>query len=239
MTRAHPTITDAVFAPAMASDPAGPLITFYDDATGERTELSTITTANWAAKTANLIRDEFGLAPGDRVAVDLPAHWQTLAILLGAWWAGCEVVVGPSDAAAAAFCSLDRLDANDHGGEVAVAPLDPFARAVDGLPIGVTDYGSAVRVHGDQFAPVVAGPSALDGRDTAEIIDAATTFAVGAGVGAGARIMSTRHWDTAENIVANVLSMLVVGGSLVQIVNPDVPRLTDRAISEKATATLS
>lgn len=235
----HPTVTDAVFAYAMTHDPAGPLITFYDDASGERTELSTITTANWAAKTANMIRDEFGLSPGDLVAVDLPVHWQTFAILLGAWWAGCEVVIGPSDAAAGAFCSLDRLAANDHGGEVAVAPLDPFARPVPGLPIGVTDFGSAVRVHGDQFAPVVAGPVALAGRGAAETIAAAFEFADTAEIGPGARIVSTRRWDTADNVVANLLSVMIAGGSLVQIANADTTRLTDRAASEKATATLS
>lgn len=236
---AFPTVTDAVFAHALATDPAGPLITFYDDATGERTELSTITTANWAAKTANLIRDEFGLVPGDTVAVDLPAHWQTLAVLLGAWWAGCEVVIGPAAGAAAAFCSLGRLEANDSGAEIAVAPLDPFARPVSGLPIGVTDFGSAVRVHGDQFAPVVAGPLALDGRGVTEIIAAAQEFATVTDIGPSSRILSTRHWDTADNVVTTVLATPIAGGSLVQVVNPDVARLAGRAASEKVTATLS
>ncbi|HZB48967.1 MAG TPA: TIGR03089 family protein, partial [Mycobacteriales bacterium] len=65
---------DALLAAALAGDRAGPLLTFYDDATGERTELSTTTVANWVAKTANLLRDDVGAAPGDRVAVLLPAH---------------------------------------------------------------------------------------------------------------------------------------------------------------------
>lgn len=232
------TVTDAVFAYAMAHDPAGPLITFYDDESGERTELSTITTANWAAKTANLIRDEFDLTAGDQVAVDLPVHWQTFAIMLGAWWAGCEVVIGPRDTAALAFCSLDRLEANDHG-EVAVAPLDPFARPVPGLPIGVTDYASAVRVHGDRFAPIVSGRLALAGRTTGETITAAKVFADTAVLGPGARIVSTRRWDTPDNVIANLLSVPITGGSLVQVVNPDLDRLADRAAREKATATLS
>jgi uncharacterized protein (TIGR03089 family) len=45
--------------------------------------LSTVTLANWAAKTANLLRDELGAGPGSRVAVLLPAHWQSAAVLLG------------------------------------------------------------------------------------------------------------------------------------------------------------
>ena len=56
----------------MASDPAGPRITYYDDATGERIELSTATLVNWAAKTGNLLRDEMGAGPDTRVAVLLP-----------------------------------------------------------------------------------------------------------------------------------------------------------------------
>ena len=69
------TVSSAILDPLMAANPAGPRITYYDDATGERIELSTATLANWAAKTANLLRDELGAGPGSRVAVLLPAHW--------------------------------------------------------------------------------------------------------------------------------------------------------------------
>ena len=59
---------------------------------------------------------ERGVRPGDRVAVLLPAHWQTAAILLGAWSAALvvstvvstEVGTG-ADGAAAAFASGDRV----------------------------------------------------------------------------------------------------------------------------------
>ena len=44
--------------------------------------------SNWAAKTANYFRDELGVARDFTIIVDLPEHWQTVAILLGAWWAG-------------------------------------------------------------------------------------------------------------------------------------------------------
>ncbi|MGY2061148.1 TIGR03089 family protein, partial [Nocardia gipuzkoensis] len=73
MRELNQTVTAALLEPILARDPAGPRITFYDDATGARIELSAVTLANWAAKTANMIRDEFGLAPGARVAVLLPA----------------------------------------------------------------------------------------------------------------------------------------------------------------------
>jgi uncharacterized protein (TIGR03089 family) len=51
------TVSQALLDPLLTRDPVGPRITYYDDATGERIELSTVTLANWAAKTANLLRD--------------------------------------------------------------------------------------------------------------------------------------------------------------------------------------
>ena len=67
-------LAGAILDPLLRDDPAGPRITYYDDATGERIELSTVTLANWAAKTANLLRDEYGAGPGSAVAVLLPAR---------------------------------------------------------------------------------------------------------------------------------------------------------------------
>ncbi|WP_110917481.1 TIGR03089 family protein, partial [Mycolicibacterium holsaticum] len=106
------TVSSAILDPLMAADPAGPRITYYDDATGERIELSTATLANWAAKTGNLLRDELGAGPGSRVAVLLPAHWQTAAVLFGIWWIGAEVVLGHGDADVA-LCTEDRLSDAD------------------------------------------------------------------------------------------------------------------------------
>ncbi|WP_328857611.1 TIGR03089 family protein [Williamsia herbipolensis] len=233
------TVTDAVFGPALATDPASPLFTFYDDASGERTELSTLTAVNWAAKTANFLRDEIGVAPGDRVAVDLPEHWQTFTILLGAWWAGAEVVLGSDPSVSVAFCAHDRLDAHADVDEVVVAPLDPFALPVADLPIGVTDFGSGVRVHGDQFAPIVGGPAALDGRTVSEIVTAATARAAADTITAGSRVMSTCRWDTADGLIRGVLATPVVGGSLVHVSHADAHAMAGRADTEKATVSLS
>ena len=68
-----------VFAASIRRDPASPLLTFYDDASGDRTELSGATLDNWVSKTANLLVDGLGLGPGDVAAVLLPPHWQTAA----------------------------------------------------------------------------------------------------------------------------------------------------------------
>src|SRR4051812_49712532 len=69
-----------------------PLVTFYDDASGERVELSVATYANWVAKTAGLLQDELDLVRGGLVLVDLPTPW------LGAGLLGGGPAGGPSRA---------------------------------------------------------------------------------------------------------------------------------------------
>src|SRR6266516_2737074 len=87
----------SLHAGATARDPARPLLTWYDDATGERLDLSGATLDNWVAKTANLLVDGCGLGPGDRATVALPPHWQTAAVLLGCWSAGVAVGTGAAE----------------------------------------------------------------------------------------------------------------------------------------------
>ncbi|WP_085974187.1 TIGR03089 family protein [Mycobacterium sp. 155] len=234
------TLSAAVLDPLLASDPAGPRITYYDDATGERIELSAMTLANWAAKTANLLRDELGAGPGTRVAVLLPAHWQTASVLFGIWWIGGEVLLGdgsdnPPDIA---LCTRDRLDEADDavaGGEVAVLSLDPFGRPADDLPIGVTDYATAVRVHGDQIVPERHPGPALGGRSVVEVLDAARNAAAAQGFTARDRVLSTAAWDTADDLVEHLLAVFAVGASLVQVANPDPAALERRRSMEKVT----
>ena len=50
---------------------ASPLLTYYDLATGERTELSGVSLANWVDKTSNLLVDELGAGAGDQVELTL------------------------------------------------------------------------------------------------------------------------------------------------------------------------
>ncbi|MCI4676829.1 TIGR03089 family protein [Candidatus Mycolicibacterium alkanivorans] len=233
-------LTDAVLDPLLRGDPMGPRITYYDDATRERIELSTVTLANWAAKTANLLRDELGARPGTRVAVLLPAHWQTAAVLLGVWWTGAEVVLsGPADLA---LCTCDRLDEADEavgGGEVAVLSLDPFGKPVADLPIGVTDYATAVRVHGDQVVAEQRPGPALAGRSVADILEEARDSAAAQGFSTCDRVMSSAPWSTSEQIVANLLAVFVAGASLVQVANPDPAVLDRRRQTEKVTRDLA
>ena len=227
-------LTDALLDPLLAGDRMGPRITYYDDATGERIELSTVTLANWAAKTANLLRDELGAGPGSRIAVLLPPHWQTAAVLLGVWWIGAEVLIDGS--ADIALCTIDRLDEADDavaGGEVAMLSLDAFGKPVPDLPIGVTDYATAVRVHGDQIVPERFPGPALDGRTADEVLSEARERAVSLGLSASDRVMSVSPLT-----VQTLLAVLAAGASLVQVTNPDPALLTRRRESEKVTRTL-
>lgn len=236
MSPSNLTLTEALLDPILAADPAGPRITYYDDATGERIELSALTLANWAAKTANMLRDEFGLAPGARVSVLLPAHWQTAAVLLGAWWAGAEVVLAADPDAELALVTADRLDDVADVPEVAALSLDAFGRPVPDLPVGVTDYATAVRAHGDQFRAAGAGAAALDGRSVAEVLGAARATAAAGGLSGSDRVLSVAPWDSPDALIDGLLAVLAVGGSLVQVANPDPTAMQRRVTSEKVTA---
>jgi len=230
------TVSSAILDPLMASDPAGPRITYYDDATGERIELSTATLWNWAAKTGNLLRDELGAGPSSRVAVLLPAHWQTAAVLFGIWWIGAEVVTaGEADIA---LCTADRLSEADDAvgmGEVAVLSLDPFGKPAPDLPVGVTDYATAVRVHGDQITPERHPGTALDGRSVADVLSGASAAATAQGITADDRVMSSSPWQTPDELIANLLAVFSIGASLVQVTNPDPAAMDRRRQAEKIT----
>lgn len=145
----------------LAKDPGQPLVTFYDDATAERTELSVTTFANWVNKTANLFADELMLEPGDPVRIALPPHWLAPVFLAAAWACGLRVVE-EDEAAAVVVVGPDRLDAaGEGGGEVLACSLTPFATRFAGpLPAGVLDHGLLWPGQSDVFLPVA--PTRLD-----------------------------------------------------------------------------
>lgn len=225
----------------LRADPVGPRITYYDDATGERIELSAVTLANWAAKTGNLLRDELGAGSGSRVAVLLPAHWQTAAVLFGVWWIGAEVLLGGSWDADVALCTAERLDEADATGarEAAVLSLDPFGRPAPGLPVGVTDYATAVRVHGDQIVAEANPGPALAGRSADELLADCEISAATRGLTSGDRVLSSMSWDRPDGLVDGLLSVLAAGASLVQVANPDPAAQPHRIETEKVTRVIT
>lgn len=241
------TVTDALLNPVLAADAARPLITFYDDATGERIELSGATFGNWVAKTANLLRDECDVEPGTTVAVLLPAHWQTAAALCAIWWCGAEAVADPAGADVA-LAAADTLDAASGAGLVVGFSLDAFGRGLGSvasggpLPSGAVDYATEVRLQGDHFDPLTPVPDdapALAGADVAEVVAGARARAAELGLGADDRVLSTAAWPVASTggLVDGFLAVLAAGASLVHVRHPagDQER---RAGTEKVTRVL-
>ncbi len=232
----------AILESLVRADPVSPRVTYYDDATDERIELSAATLANWAAKTGNLLREEFGAGPASRVAVLLPAHWQTVAVLFGVWWIGAEVTLDAAGPADVALCTAARLAEGDaaagSSGEVVVLSLDPFGRSVPDLPAGVTDYATAVRVHADQIDAERRPGPALAGQSVDQVLAGCRTTATATGFTSSDRVWSACSWDTAPALVNNMLAVLAAGASLVQVSNPDPAAQERRRATEKVTRVL-
>ena len=222
------TITDEVLGPLLRADPARPRITSYDDATGARVELSGATLANWAAKTANWLRDELDVAPGDTVAVLLPPHWQTAGALLGAWWCGATVTGSPSGADVV-LCGVDRIADASGAAEMAALGLDALGAGITLLPPGVRDFATEVRVHGDTFAPAGSGP----GAET--ILAAARARVTELGLTPTDRLLCTTGWDA--GVPGEILlAVLAANASLVQCASTDPAVLPRRCAAERVTA---
>ncbi|MDX2605904.1 TIGR03089 family protein [Streptomyces caniscabiei] len=210
---------------ALAADPARPLVTFYDDATGERVELSVATFANWVAKTANLLQGELSAEPGDRVALLLPAHWQTAVWLLACSSVGVVAEVGGDPGAADLVVSgPDTLDAaRACSGERVALALRPLGGRFPQVPAGFADYAVEVPSQGDRFvayAPVDPEEAALvvAGREFsgAEVVERARADAAGLGLtGPGSRLLSGLGYDTWEGLAAGLYGPLASGGSVV------------------------
>ncbi|MDT9700710.1 TIGR03089 family protein [Streptomyces sp. P17] len=235
---------------ALAADPGRPLVTFYDDATGERVELSVATFANWVAKTANLLQGDLGAGPGDRVALLLPAHWQTAVWLLACSSVGTVADVGGADVAAAdvVVSGPETLDvARGCGGERVAMALRPLGGRFPQVPAGFVDYAVEVPGQGDRFvpfSPVDPEEAALivAGREFtgAEVVERARDEATGLGLtGPGSRILSGLGYDTWEGLNAGLYGALATGGSVVLCRNLSAlgeEALAKRIESERVTA---
>lgn len=246
--------TATLLARVLAAEPARPLITQYDDLTGERVELSATTVDNWVAKTANLLVAA-GLEPGATAAVLLPPHWQTAVVLLGCWTAGLAVGHGPRGGAPAAadvaFATADRFDEALATGadEVYGLSLAPLAAPLPSVPPGVTDYATDVRGQGDRFPPTAADPDgpalvgALGGpapraMSHTELVAAATARAGELGLAATDRLLVTVSVDRAPRPLDWLLAPLAAGASVVLLRHPDPATLDHRAAVERVTARL-
>ena len=236
-----------LLAGAARQDAGRPLVTFYDDATGERVELSVTTYANWVAKTACLVQDELDVAPGGLVLLDLPPHWLGAVWLGAAWTVGlvvtadpdlaeeCDLVVcGP--AGVASYAGLA-------GGRPVVAlslrPLGaPFA---EDLPAGVLDYGQHVLGQPDVFLPSEppAGdtPALRTGTHTLSQQALVSDATARSPVSPGGRAVTDLDPCSPEG-VRLLLGALGAGAGTVWVANADEARWARRCAEERATEEL-
>lgn len=230
-----------MLADRLRHDPGQPLVTFYDDGTGERVELSVTTYANWVAKAGSLLVDELGLERGDTLRVDLPPHWLGAVFLGAAWSAG--LVLTDADDPRAVVCGPDTLDTwagRAASVEVLACSLLPLGvRFAEPVPTGVHDVGIEIWSQPDAFIPYdpPAGDDPatdLDGtvRTQQELIGAA---AAGSLLTDGGRLLSTANPASPPGI-ATFLEPLARGGSLVLVARADEPRLQAIEVAERATS---
>ena len=236
----HQLTPEQSFDALLAADPGRPFVTYYDEANGERSELSPKSLANWVTKTHFLLVDELGLGAGESAFIDLPAHWISVPPLLGCCTAGLEIV---TTAANASVAFVSPATASRAGGVPDVYSIAPESAAVGlggDVPDGSSDFVTAVRPQPDKWPTLRFGATEtdplLDGRTRAEVVDWARARADELGVVEGARVLSTRDWAGPDDWCDTLLVPLVMGGSVVFVRNaPDDSVVERRLVQERAT----
>jgi uncharacterized protein (TIGR03089 family) len=233
---------------------SGQLITFFDDATGERTGLTAAQLGSWVSATAQLLTAECGLRRGSRAGVLLPPHWQTAAVLLGAWAAGIEVSfrgwgaagLSPETGPALDVTFVERRRVGSWLEDVPPAPHQFVLglAAGDGptsdVPPGYRDFAPSARTHLGAPPPpegVAPGEAAtVDGTTFGEYGAVAARLAKARGIEPGDRILI----DTAdcEEPLIWLMAPLTAGASIVLCTNLDRSRLDDRMAAEEITRLL-
>ena len=215
---------------------AEPLITYYDLDSGERTELSAVSFANWVNKTSNLLVDELLVDPGDAVQLTLaethPGHWVTLIWELACWQVGAVVSLDPAAEAKVIVVGPGAGWTAFGSAEVVYCSLHPL-----GLPSGakspVIDYNLEVRGQADQYPAVRQQASAPAWRSPGLDLDQSDLVAVDrARAGAGS-IVPSDPWRTAQDAM---ITPLVTGGSTVIVSGTATQEQLDRIrTTERAT----
>jgi uncharacterized protein (TIGR03089 family) len=242
-----------VIADALRRASASPVLTQYDDATGERVELSGTTLANWIAKTANLLQDEFDVGPGSTVAVVLPPHWQTAAVLLAVWSCGAAVLDtaaeddGALDGAGVVLATRDRLAPLEELGieELLGLSLHPLGLGMVDYAGPARDFALEVRGQGDVFFPYGSADPTTDGLlaggirlALGDLVPSARGLAARLDIRPGDRVLVDEQLAVEAGPVAWLLAPLAAGASLVLCRATDPTLLPHRAATERITATL-
>ena len=226
-----------------------PFVTWYDDHRDERVELSFKTFDNWVAKTANLLVDELGAEPGDRVGALVEDHWQAPIVLAACWRAGVGVVVlDPSGGQqapprtppglVAAFVQEEQL------GGLHQVPVVALTAGLFGRPerdLGrALNFSRIVPSMGDVFetGPDPAGDALTANGETATMADLlgrAADLADRTGLTDADRLLSGRRLLTADGAAAGLLAPLLCGAGVVRVANLDPTRFWKRVADERVT----
>jgi len=226
-----------------------PFVTWYDDHRDQRVELSYRTFGNWVAKTANLLVDELGAGPGDRVGAILADHWQTPIVMAACWRAGTQLVVidpaspdRPTPSLAAAFVREEFLAATEAMlGETVIVAL-----TADLLGRGEHDLGKALSFSrlvpsmGDEFDGGLdpGGDALTAGGEAATmggLLERAAALAGRTGLGEGDRLLSGRSLLTVDGAVAGLLAPFTRGAGVVLVAGLDPARFWKRVADERVT----
>lgn len=214
-----------------------PLLTFYGEATGERTELSYATFDNWASKTANLLAEECDAAPGAHVALGVTAHWTGAAITAAAWKLGAVVVPAHDPDALIRVVAEDDPDVTAGAAHLVVVGAGMGGRVtgdVAGLP-----YGDEVLAFGDDYddpGVTLDDPALTAGGHTwsqAELLRKAW-----GAMSAGDRLLSTAPLD-APGVALGLLAPIVAGASVVWCPGMSDAAAAAHAENERATHRLT
>lgn len=144
-----------LLAQRVASLGPDPLLTYYSE-TGDRAELSAVTCANLAAKTAGFLTNELDVTPGEAVALRVPRHWSVIP-----WLHACALIgvtadlappTAPHDARVVVHAEpRDSRDAADH---VLISTHPLGMPEPGGAPPGWFDHAREALGQPDMFTPV-------------------------------------------------------------------------------------
>jgi uncharacterized protein (TIGR03089 family) len=243
-----------------------PFLTFYDDRSGERTELSYATFDNWVAKTANLLCEEFDAGSATRVAMALGTHWTTVVVAFAAWRIGACIAPIPIDQSGVparlhellrsvrpdvVVASEDVADELPHGPPVVAVGGGFGGRLTVDVP-GALPYAEQVLAFGDDFDdPSVAlshsallVPSPWADRTVPIILDqgnllaGALTLVQWGGLAAEDRLLSA-SLGPVDGLVLGLVAPFLSGGASVLIRNSDPGSFARKVRDERVTWALT
>jgi uncharacterized protein (TIGR03089 family) len=207
----------------LASAPGAPWVTYYDPDSGGRIELSAATHANWVAKAAGLLSEEFDVGPGSVVVVEVGRHWLLHVWTWTAWALGASVGLGDAvrqaDVAVVAADSplLTRIAPST---PVLACPTDALARPLGrATPTGAIDVMADIAGFPDQISlplpaasspAVVSDQGVITGRTAVETAQRIPSHP-------GTRLLVSADPSTVEGLLACTLSAATMSGSTILI----------------------